>query len=100
MTDTPIHPDLRAPLDDVCHNIRDVRTLLNLSQRDVALRMGVTVQTYQKWERPNAGYRMSLWTLARIATALHVEPYLLMMRRTAPVSHRDIVMWSLRRLPA
>ena len=63
----PLEPDVR-----MAYVLRDLREQEGLTQRQVAERIGITYQSYQRMERPGRS-NLSLATLARVARALHRE---------------------------
>jgi len=63
----PIEPDVR-----MAYVLRDLREREGLTQKQVAARIGITYQSYQRMECPGRS-NLSLATLARVARALHRE---------------------------
>ena len=56
----------------VAYMLRDLREKSDLTQKQVAERLGITYQSYQRMERPGRS-NLSLSTLARVAQALNKE---------------------------
>ncbi len=56
----------------VAYMLRQLREKSGLTQKDVAQRLGITYQSYQRMERPGRS-NLSLSTLARVAQALNKE---------------------------
>lgn len=63
----PLEPDVR-----LAYVLRDLREQEGLTQKQVAQRLGITYQSYQRMERPGRS-NLSLATLARVARAMHRE---------------------------
>ncbi len=63
----PLEPDVR-----VAYVLRDLREQEGLTQKQVAERLGIAYQSYQRMERPGRS-NLSLATLARVARAMHRE---------------------------
>ncbi len=62
-----------VPIDvevHVAYMLRDLREKSGLTQKQVAERLGITYQSYQRMERPGRS-NLSLATLARVARALN-----------------------------
>ena len=61
----PLDPEVR-----VAYVLRDLRETNGLTQRQVAERLGITYQSYQRMERPGRS-NLSLSTLSRVARAMN-----------------------------
>jgi DNA-binding XRE family transcriptional regulator/predicted RNase H-like HicB family nuclease len=61
----PLEPEVR-----MAYVLRDLREQDGLTQKQVAERLGITYQSYQRMERPGRA-NLSLATLARVARALN-----------------------------
>jgi len=63
----PLEPEVR-----VAYQLREYREKSGLTQRELAQRMGIAYQSYQRMERPGHA-NLSLATLARVAKVLKRE---------------------------
>jgi len=63
--------DAEQTIDNVCKNIKMIRTKRGLTQVEVARRLGITKQAYSIWEKHSTG--MSLLKLCRVANILECK---------------------------
>lgn len=92
MSDNPDHVAVLEAASEFAERLRDRRKALALSQTAAAVRSGVTLRTWQRWEagdsKPHAGL------LAGIAAALEttVEELLDVTRSDAPRALSDLAL--------
>ncbi len=101
MTELPRCSTLDGVAMRLAARVRERRIDAGLTQAELALRAGVTVETVSRLERllhgrPSPGSNPTLETLARLSEALGVEITELLANRTGPDSYLDKLSASLR----
>ena len=94
MTELPRCSTLDGVAMRLAARVRERRIDAGLTQAELALRAGVTVETVSRLERllhgrPSPGSNPTLETLARLSEALGVEITELLANRTGPDSYLD-----------
>ena len=101
MTELPRCSTLDGVAMRLAARVRERRIDAGLTQAELALRAGVTVETVSRLERllhgrPSPGSNPTLETLARLSEALGVEITELLANRSGPDSYLDKLSASLR----
>lgn len=101
MTELPRCTSLDGVAMRLAARVRERRIDAGLTQAELALRAGVTVETVSRLERllhgrPSPGSNPTLETLARLSEALGVEITELLANRSGPDSYLDKLSASLR----
>lgn len=75
-------------MDNIAKRIEDCRHSLNISQSELARKIGVTPQAVQKWEKAKTVPRGT--TLQRLADVLGVSPAYIQFGITPPAEHPSV----------